>query len=1367
VNRASIDFEDELSRHGRLFGRDDVLTEIRRLLFGERPLSRGWVLLLGSPGVGKSAILAHVLGTFLEPLTPRHFIRRGIEGWDRPELVVQNLCAQVERLYPEHRAADLPSEARLGELLGRVAKCALVPDNQRLILVIDGLDEAAGDGDRENPLPRFLPRVLPPGVVILCASRPMHAHLHWFTLRDNVHPINLDDRAWLPSNEAACRALMEHCALDFTPPLEPALVDEIVRRAGGNLLYAVKLRDWLRTQPLAGRVVGAIPQGLPGLLADTWSGIHQLDDARRALVERGLGVACAAREALTVSTFGELLGWSTTNDDEEFLGAIRPFLREEPAHLYNGQLAYRLFHDFFREFVANKLGKRAMREHHRRIAETLAAWPPVEPDALRRAYALRHAVVHRIEAGDVEEATRLCCDVGYLEAKSREVGVASVERDLEATARSASGDASLDLAAVFGAVSAESRRLRADPSSLPLLLYNRLRCAGWSRERIETVLRFPAGPPPLRLLHRVRLGTTLLRTFVGHDKPVVACVAMPDRSHFLSASADRTLRLWAIGSGECVGVLRGHDDELTACAVTFDGRTAVSASVDATVRLWDVAARRCITPILNGGRVATACTLTPDGLRVVAGSDDGTLRAWEIGSKQCVLLEGHADFITACVVTSDGQRLVSASRDGSVRVWNLASGELLFELECAERVEAPASRGLEEEHRWVTALAVTPDGRHAVAASGRGSLLLWDLASGKCVERFGAGQGRVDSCAITPDGLHLFCGIADGTIRLWSLASMRCVGHLKAHAGAVSACSATLDGRRVVSASHDRSLKLWELGAPESLVSQEGHTAPITACAIVPGSTPAGGIAVSASEDRTLKVWDLAAGVCRVTLEGHSELVTACAISADGRRVISGARDGSLCVWSIASPERIDVPGAHGNQVTGCVIASDGRLITASHDQTVRIWRLPTLGCVGVLDGHTSQVEGCVVTPDGALALSVSRDGVAKLWDLAAGTCKRELVGLGGRVLCGALTPNGQRAVLAFESGTLEVRDLRSGGRVASLRGHSGRVLGCAVSPDGSRVISASEDETIKVWSLATGELLKTLHGTCRFRCVAVTDELICAGDEEGNLWMLADGASTPSGCEDLPQRAPAAPSSGRARPAAGKRKAGASASPRGRPAEPMESAAILKVDGPANRRKTLLFLTANPSDTDPLALGREVRAVKRGLQIATLGEAFRIEHECGVRIDDLQEHMLRHRPAVVHFSGHGSSTGTLLLEGASGQSEPVGIDALADLFLLMRAHVRCVVLNACFSEAQARAIAKHIDCVIGTTGLIEDDASIAFSAFYKALGFGEDVGTAFKYACNQIRLRGLAQSDVMRLWPRDGISPSNVRLIAVKKKRT
>ena len=71
------------------------------------------------------------------------------------------------------------------------------------------------------------------------------------------------------------------------------------------------------------------------------------------------------------------------------------------------------------------------------------------------------------------------------------------------------------------------------------------------------------------------------------------------------------------------------------------------------------------------------------------------------------------------------------------------------------------------------------------------------------------------------------------------------------------------------------------------------------------------------------------------------------------------------------------------------------------------------------------------------------------------------------------------------------------------------------------------------------------------------------------------------------------------------------------------------------------------------------------------------------------------------------------------------------------------MVLNACYSEQQAKAIAEHIDYVIGMSNAISDSAAISFSAaFYQALGYGIDFRTAFELGCAQIDLENLGEQD-------------------------
>jgi len=174
---------------------------------------------------------------------------------------------------------------------------------------------------------------------------------------------------------------------------------------------------------------------------------------------------------------------------------------------------------------------------------------------------------------------------------------------------------------------------------------------------------------------------------------------------------------------------------------------------------------------------------------------------------------------------------------------------------------------------------------------------------------------------------------------------------------------------------------------------------------------------------------------------------------------------------------------------------------------------------------------------------------------------------------------------------------------------------------------------------------------------------------------------------------------------------------------------------------KTILILAANPKNTPTLRLDQEVREIDNGLQRAQKREDFVLRQKWAARAMDVRRAMLDYRPNIVHFCGHGAGEEGIAFEDENGQARLASTDALAGFFELFADKVECVILNACYSEAQAEAIAKHIPFVIGMNKAIGDTAAIEFAvAFYDALGAGESVEFAYKLACNAIQWAGTSE---------------------------
>jgi hypothetical protein len=174
---------------------------------------------------------------------------------------------------------------------------------------------------------------------------------------------------------------------------------------------------------------------------------------------------------------------------------------------------------------------------------------------------------------------------------------------------------------------------------------------------------------------------------------------------------------------------------------------------------------------------------------------------------------------------------------------------------------------------------------------------------------------------------------------------------------------------------------------------------------------------------------------------------------------------------------------------------------------------------------------------------------------------------------------------------------------------------------------------------------------------------------------------------------------------------------------------------------KKILILAANPKNSEPLQLHEEVREIEEGLSRAKQRDRFLLGQQWAVKARDVQRAILDFEPHIVHFSGHGVGELGLALEDEVGQAKLVSNIAIAGLFELFADHIECVVLNACYSVLQAEAIVLHIPYVIGMNQAVGDAAALEFAVgFYDALGAGRDIEFAYKFACNSIRMAGIAE---------------------------
>jgi hypothetical protein len=202
----------------------------------------------------------------------------------------------------------------------------------------------------------------------------------------------------------------------------------------------------------------------------------------------------------------------------------------------------------------------------------------------------------------------------------------------------------------------------------------------------------------------------------------------------------------------------------------------------------------------------------------------------------------------------------------------------------------------------------------------------------------------------------------------------------------------------------------------------------------------------------------------------------------------------------------------------------------------------------------------------------------------------------------------------------------------------------------------------------------------------------------------------------------------------------------------------------PGFAQTRVLFVSANPISATPALVEEEMRNIGIKTRMADYRNALDKIYAPAARPDDLLQALLQYRPVIVHFSGHGSPEGIALIDDKDWTAKLVKTEALKELFTTLKGNIRVVVLNSCYSQPQAEAIAEVIDCVIGMEQGFTPEAAIIYAgSFYRAIGFNLSVQVAhalgkLALALEEVKDKdGRLQWEIPKLKCRPGVNPAEV----------
>jgi serine/threonine protein kinase len=210
------------------------------------------------------------------------------------------------------------------------------------------------------------------------------------------------------------------------------------------------------------------------------------------------------------------------------------------------------------------------------------------------------------------------------------------------------------------------------------------------------------------------------QTFKGHDDRVYYFSFSPDvmaNTYILSASADRTVRLWNIENGCCLKVFTGHHGTVYSVAFSNDCKYIISGSADRTVKLWDIFTGKCLNTYIGHKELIASVAFSPDGNYILSGSKDKTIKLWDRGSARCLrTFRSYVGHLTphAVCFSLDGKYIISRCRNKMVSEWDMNTGE------CLNTIEAYT--------RNITGVVTSSDIKYLLTGALSNDFKLWDMS---------------------------------------------------------------------------------------------------------------------------------------------------------------------------------------------------------------------------------------------------------------------------------------------------------------------------------------------------------------------------------------------------------------------------------------------------------------------------------------------------------------------------------------------------------------------------------------------------------------------------------------------------------------
>ncbi|MDD5322792.1 MAG: WD40 repeat domain-containing protein [Methylococcales bacterium] len=562
---------------------------------------------------------------------------------------------------------------------------------------------------------------------------------------------------------------------------------------------------------------------------------------------------------------------------------------------------------------------------------------------------------------------------------------------------------------------------------------------------------------------------------LNHKAAVSSASFSPDGTRVVTASRDKTARLWDAQTGKALGEPMTHQAEVKSAQFSPDGTRVVTLSSDNSARLWDAKTGKALGEAMTTHKdYVQSAQFSPNGMLVVTASNDGTARLWNaMTSKPLGDVIAHQGAIISAQFSPDNTRVVTASsNDNSARLWNAMTGKSLGEaMMHKDEVESPQ---------------FSPDGTKILTNSRDNSVRLWDAMTGKSLGIAMTHQSAVMSAEFSPDGTRLVTASWDKSARLWDANTGKPLCDAMMHQGHVMSAQFSPDGTRIVTSSLDKSALIWDANTGKPLGDAMMHQKGVFSAQFSPDGTrlvtvsddfhPDGSRMLPDSDHNSAQMWDAKTGKSLGIAMTHQASVYSTQFSPDGTRVLTISSDNAARLWSAKNAKALQVELTLQDLVTSAQFSPDGtRVLTASDDKNARLWDAKTGKTLGMAMTHQAYFMSADIqfSPDGTRVVTTSNDKTARLWDAKSGNPLGDAMTHKGTIRSVQFNSDGTRLLTASDDHTARLWDANTGKALGEPMTHQNGVWSAQFSPDGTRVMTCSDYNGVRLWDAKTGQLLR------------------------------------------------------------------------------------------------------------------------------------------------------------------------------------------------------------------------------------------------------------------------------------------------------